>query len=626
MTNKEKLERQLRSMPQMVRWFSPFVLMRTARQAIDSALFGQYADRRLMQAALDPIAGNVAARNDLSQSVKPDSDGAVWVDFVADLGDGFEPTYAIAYLLSRPNLTIGSYVLPRANVLVMGGDQVYPAATKQHYDERMKTPYEWAFPRPNNPAVDRPKLFLIPGNHDWYDGLVLFLAKFCRGRPTPFGFWQAVQHRSYFALRLPGNWWIWGIDVQLSEDIDAPQAEYFVTVARAMEPNAKIILCSAVPSWLMAEGTGDDAFYRSLDYTACIARDESQNAIICAVLSGDVHHYSRYSASEGGTQFITAGGGGAFLHPTHNLKDAIQAKWVRHPQTLSLLTSPDRDHGPSNTPACYPPRGESRNLLWGNLGFSWRNWEFSVALGLIYWLLSSSLTLWRPEVLKAVPPITPINLGSICDWAYSSLFAITDSPMFLLVLGVLFLGFWYYADAKTRMGKVWLGLAHAVPHLLVILAVTLALPLITIGWWELQPGGILNWFATLLGCLLGGFVGGFIFGLYLLITCMVGNRHCNDAFSAMRSERYKNFLRMRIKGNELTVYAIGLDTPPARSGWRINTKARPGDPSEPVIEPVEGLRICLIEDPIVVAVQLVTPVSEVGSNVRVQSATTDTTS
>lgn len=51
MASREELERELRDMPGMVRWFSPLVLLQIARQALDAALFGQYADRRLMQAA-----------------------------------------------------------------------------------------------------------------------------------------------------------------------------------------------------------------------------------------------------------------------------------------------------------------------------------------------------------------------------------------------------------------------------------------------------------------------------------------------------------------------------------------------------------------------------------------------
>lgn len=128
----------------------------------------------------------------------------------------------------------------------------------------------------------------------------------------PLGSWRATQHRGYFAVQLRDNWWILGIDTQLTEDIDQPQASYFVAVAKSMPDNAKIILVCGVPSWLKAEESAEDEegkkeFYRSLDYIAGNAKDEGTNASICAVLSGDTHHYSRYSADLAGTQFITAG-------------------------------------------------------------------------------------------------------------------------------------------------------------------------------------------------------------------------------------------------------------------------------------------------------------------------------
>lgn len=40
--------------PSMVRWFRPLVLIDAARRAVISALFGEFADRRLVHAALDP--------------------------------------------------------------------------------------------------------------------------------------------------------------------------------------------------------------------------------------------------------------------------------------------------------------------------------------------------------------------------------------------------------------------------------------------------------------------------------------------------------------------------------------------------------------------------------------------
>ena len=151
---------------------------------------------------------------------------------------------------------------------------------------------------------------------------MLFLAKFCRGRDTHLGSWNATQSRSYFAVQLKDNWWVLGYDSQLGEDIDGPQAGYFVQIARQMKPGARIVICASVPSWLHADQDakdpeGRDAFYKGLDYIANLLRNEApEGTRVPLVLSGDLHHYSRFVAAPSGTNFITAGGGGAF-HSSH---------------------------------------------------------------------------------------------------------------------------------------------------------------------------------------------------------------------------------------------------------------------------------------------------------------------
>lgn len=75
-------------------------------------MFGQYADRRLMIAALDTVSAahderltawqidtpeEHASRAEKFRSLlQPDEEGGVWIDWIADLGDGFESTYAVA--------------------------------------------------------------------------------------------------------------------------------------------------------------------------------------------------------------------------------------------------------------------------------------------------------------------------------------------------------------------------------------------------------------------------------------------------------------------------------------------------------------------------------------------------
>jgi hypothetical protein len=250
MATSADLQSRLAKRPRMVRWFSPSLLLRTLAQVVLSGWFGRFSDRRLMIAALDKSSPDEIRRQcDIRDDAKADSEGAIWIDYVADVGDGFDSTYAIATLLARSELRIGKDALPRGQVLIFGGDEVYPTASRENYRRSMQDPYGLAFP---DAPRDRPHplFFALPGNHDWYDGLVTFLALFCREKPLKLGSWRSRQRRSYFAIRISDDWWIWGADIQLVEDVDQPQADYFKSVATGMELGSKIILCSATPDGL----------------------------------------------------------------------------------------------------------------------------------------------------------------------------------------------------------------------------------------------------------------------------------------------------------------------------------------------------------------------------------------
>ena len=331
-------------LPQMVDWFDPGLLAKVGVRSIISATLGQYTDQRLIQAATDNESEDaLKARYDYSGAnaangvVQPEAGGAVWIDYIADLGDGFEATYAMAYLLAADSLKVAEdpNTLPAGKLLIMGGDQVYPDATKQEYESRLRDPYDWAF------STDTPtrKVFAIPGNHDWYDGLSAFSALFCSARDrisggvgSQLGGWRCHQHRSYFAIKLPHNWWIWGPDIQLADNLDDSQRDYFDLMADQTKPGDTIILCLAEPSWLHKN-------YDNLHEISMLAR--KRGAKICAVLAGDWHHYSRYTNDKLGTQFITSGGGGAFAHATHGLKSHIDLKWATPTGAGARISSPE---------------------------------------------------------------------------------------------------------------------------------------------------------------------------------------------------------------------------------------------------------------------------------------------
>jgi hypothetical protein len=583
--------------PGMVHWFSPSVLFKVVQKVIASSLFGQYADRRLMQASLDVADNATMIRRCGGESgICADTNGAVWLDYVADLGDGFDSTYAIAYLIGQQEIDVDGTGLPRAHCLLMGGDQVYPDASRDDYARRMKRPYECAFPRSDRPDAARPSMFLIPGNHDWYDGLTLFLALFCRGRDTHLGSWNATQARSYFAVQLKDNWWVWGYDSQLGEDVDKPQADFFAAVARQMKPGAKVIICASVPTWIRAELSAKnpkerERFYRGLDYIAGIARDECRDAKVPLVLAGDLHHYSRYVADEAGTNFITAGGGGAFLHPTHNLPSRISATWVRTKQTLEIARK-DGDQS-AGSDVCYPPRDVSRRLVLGNLLFVARNPDFCVTLGALYWISALVLLAWRGYGESG-------GNGTLFDRVAQQICGFLPTPAFLLV-SLAFLGVIIpYADIHSTLWKRLFGSIHALIHIAIVVIAAGVFSVLGSTAEELPFGEIVYFLVLGAGMIASGFVGGLIWGLYLLAISYSVGGHANDAFSAMRLDSYRHFLRIKIEGDRLTVFPIGLDHSPKRSDWKKNERFVDGDQNTPFFVPTRDLGHHLIEGPIVI--------------------------
>lgn len=610
-----------KKLPGMSHWFSPRVLLDAARRAIISKIFANYSDGRLINAALDTYPDSTlfarcipkkTRKDDQVTEIKPNQKGEVWIDYVADLGDGFDSTYSVAYMLAKKFLSVTGYSedLPRGQALIMGGDQVYPVATREDYTNRLHTPYRAAFPNSNHEDAEHPPLFLIPGNHDWYDGLTLFLALFCRGRETSLGSWRAIQHRSYFALSLPFDWWIWGFDSQLNEDIDKPQAEYFTAIARQMPENAKIIICASVPSWLKAEMSAKSPskrqeYYRSLDYIANIAKNECIAAKIFAVLSGDLHHYSRYSSDDAGTQFITAGGGGAFLHPTHHLKDEIKLKWLKEQHSLFLKTEPEEDHKFSEQEACYPSRSKSRSLAWGNLLFPLKNLEFAATLGFLYAGLVGLLLLGNSDFGIDIA----LRKREILDSPLSYFVSVA-------VLGI----FWKYAEGHNTWSKTVAGLLHGVTHLAAILSIACALPLLTNWLHSFIPDltiipNVQEFFIAFITIIIcGGLIGGGIWGFYLFIVNFCFGLHANDAFSAMRLDKYRNFLRICLKENEMIIYPIGLEKSLHRKNWEVNSNAKSGNQIEATIIPKVPLNPKLIERAIIIRDRTVKKVEDVSKD------------
>jgi Calcineurin-like phosphoesterase len=571
-------------LPGMTGWFEPKLLIKLLWRVIVSDLFGQYADRRLIVAALDPVnADELATRasqfmpgkdNAEVWTITPDDEGAVWIDYVADLGDGFDATYAVATLLARESLPFEEKLLPRGQLLVMGGDEVYPTASGPAYRDRMRTPYEWAFPDPHPGLIKGPPFYALPGNHDWYDGLVQFLALFCRREHLHLGGWRSHQRRSYFALQLTKTWWIWGMDSQLDDDMDQPQKDYFVAIAKRMPENSNIILCGPEPGWLYTHVPNNGSF-KIMDYIAWIALNHCKGVRIPLVISGDTHHYSRYEGDDGMTQFVTSGGGGAFLHPTHQLAPTVDVfrekdgiTWMRSKVKKLTFGSWKTKEGITEE-ACYPSRAESMEMLKGNFAFPAYNPGFAMVLGAFYWLLGLVATYFPVDVWYIAPLIF---IAGFYTYTVRSEGNTGRVKAVSAVNGVI--------QSVAMIGCAWL-FVH--------------LNGLVIDPWEWPRLNVLLFAAEMI--VFGGLVAAELFGIYLYITSGYLDMNHNDAFSSMRRDTHKNFVRIRITDDELTLYPIGLTKIPARDAWVKNAA---GSAPHYTVNP--GLDARPIEPPVVIKV------------------------
>ncbi len=628
MSDSQKPFLEIDALPGMVRWFRPLLLLRIARRAFISAIFGEYADQRIVQSAVDDVnPDELVARYDYADEDLADNAGAIWIDYVADIGDGFDPTFAIASLMSPEQLDVeGTDTLSGGKLLIMGGDEVYPFASRDEYERRTFQAYRRAYP--SDDAQRR--VFAIPGNHDWYDGLVAFDYHFCKAREgftdrLHLGGWVCPQHRSYFAVKLPNNWWIWGADIQLNQYLDTGQVHYFRRVSERMGPDDKIILCMPQPSWLYAKRMGAEWSYRNLGRISEIAH--KADAKIAVVLAGDVHHYSRYYSSDQDLHLITSGGGGAYLHPTHQLRDEVDVSWKGNSHKFTLKSETDGENIKTDTSirACYPSKSESNGLAWRSLGFLFRNLSFCFTLGLIYWLFTY---LFRNTIAVCISGAGGSNRSTLTgaeqlylkcpdgyylgvEWLLRFIGDdLLNNPLFLVCIVGSLVILIFYVDSKRLFTRFIVGSLHWLAHMTALFGGYVGVNLLNMEVYKRLTAGsgsdtYLDTFWHYLAfpiemILIGTIVGGMIWGIYFFLTCRFGRMHWDHAFSSMRIMDYKNFLRLKIEPDKLTIYPVGLQRVPRRQSWRQTTVQQREQGVIPGLMPQTPMKPKLIEKPIVI--------------------------
>lgn len=583
----------VREMP-MVGWYEPPVLAQSALRLATADVTAPFADRREARAALTADAAVIDVADVLGPAAGPR-----WVDFVADVGDGYDPTFAVAWHLMRAFVRPGSSpaltavdptapmpnpttVFPAADVLVIGGDLSYPVGDSGTYADRLIGPYQRAADATANLTTG--VFAAIPGNHDWFDGLVGFTGLTQPG--NRLGRWRAVQERSYCALRVHPKWVILCVDGGPSgHDFDIDQRRWFHEMAATFAPTDNFVVVAPVPVWM--DGSDEPAAMGALDtfLVECLGGTPESLRRVRLYLSGDSHHYAHLVGDQDNEEvhYVTAGGGGAFTHPTHNIKRSMGRDSGGAP-VLDLF-DPTGRFGKrrlrfASDKALFPSRGESRQILLRLLGFAGLNPTMAVVLGSV-------------AVMAAVSCLLTVSVsgglvGAIRTSSVSTLLTgVWRSPATWLVALFVVGSLVVFAKPRNRTTyRVWqakiVGLAHGIAQAVAasiygVAAVKLA-PTFAVRAGTWKPPLLSATFsvasmtvigAALLAALVIGSLGcGTIFGLYLGLSNLIFGIHDNESFSALRLTAYKNFLRLQFDDHSVRVHPIGLR--------RVRTR-HPGD-------------------------------------------------
>ncbi len=596
----------------MVRWFSPRTLLFTLRDYLLSRSIISQVDTRELQNVPEltvseavPVPTGTEAR-DYSGSADTPS-GAFWFDYVADTGDGWDATYSVASLLSRPELALTDEgeVLTRGDFLLFGGDEIYPSPSSVAYEQRLIGPFVAAWETNGDPDQAGRKAYALPGNHDWYDSLSAFRDLFCRLRhPTNIGGWQCDQARSYFSLQLPHQWFVFAVDFgALAPGLDRLQEYYFDTQIAALPIGANIILLTADPIRVYEGIEKPDVASAVTEFVMRIhtrCADPDRPPHVALYLSGDAHNYQRYATDE--TQAIVCGGGGAFLHPPHGklrppTRRSATSDATSPSVAVAIAHAAEQQAAKDDyqLAACYPDQKRSKQLAIENAAwFLPRNLDFGILIAALYLFLAWPSRDFLDAIFLQTALLDshggPIDTGlnfqilalSLAVVTIYTRWAMTHWSWPLLCAGLghgllqVTLLYGGYALCYYAVCEVWKSLD--LPHS-----------------WVLFPIAVDTLFFLSAGMLASVLMGWFFwFGLTFL-----GANHTN-AFSSAGIAGYKSFLRLRIDANgDLTIFAVGIERPVTctvdPNPTSVPTKITAADGAALTVAPLIGH---LIEPPI----------------------------
>ncbi|MCI3936886.1 metallophosphoesterase [Chryseobacterium aahli] len=565
-----------------VEWFNLPGLLNTFKRVSLSTDTLSIIDKREVQDSFGKDFSDVPFQRQLDN--KSNGEKAFWFDFTADTGDGFDSTMNVFYPLTRNKISYqygtGFLELDRADMLVVGGDLVYPDATETNYIDRFKGPIRLLFPSDKQNvkggrfAKNNTLLVATPGNHDWYDGLNAFFRMMCQQKRV--GYYQTIQQRSYFAYKLTDRVHILGVDNQLMGDVDIPQLEYFVRyIVDLAKTKTKIkqyfILLIAEPNWYGY--VGEDRGKRrqrmdSLEYFIMEMKKTAQYSHVLEenpdfeiefkmILCGDIHHYAHYEFFPKSEEekidiqhLVTSGGGGAFGHFTDFLQEKIR---------IPDFTTRFGEFVNYKLKKTYPDKENSKKLNHYNLLFPFYNIWFTVMLiGIAFFssyiyvhndgffLRTLALLLMPVIVTFIVYKVASPERSSKEIWIDNFLYSIMFLSSFCLQI---FMMRDLYDSMKIDNVNIGTFLSNKIPQLFNLFNLD-----------EEKTNDFLNFnerrsivFIVL------GLLQSFFFGFYLWFCYRFFGKHVTEASSSRVLKHKRNFLKFKITDSQITVYTIGIE-------------------------------------------------------------------
>jgi len=235
---------------------------------------------------------------------------------------------------------------------------------------------------------------------------------------------------------------------------------------------------------------------------------------------------------------------------------------------------------------------------WANLyGFIFRSPTFGILTAVLYPLLA---LLIRGEV--------NVNVNDNSFWTEAAKVTVNrfiEEPLALIVVVLMLMGLVFFTDSNSTIYRRIAGTIHGLTHLGAIFV---------LGWLGyllsvqiVGPENYTNpayltyvnlvWFGCiLLVCGIGGYiVGSIIMGVYLFVSLHIFGRHDNEAFSALKIEDYKNFVRLHIgKDGKLSIYPLKIE--------KVEREWIPVEVDKKIVsyQPKGGIKPELIEKPIII--------------------------